>query len=192
MSRAVICFFKNLPHTTRSRKVIWEPLNLHDEDNAQSMADRQLVLSFLREIYDPPLTEWLAAGKKWSQIFQRQRVTRFILAICSRLDDLPASVRVTENDMLLAQILFDVLRFYRFSDRDWRAPLGGPPVPDSPRAPTVCHCGSAPTASSEPALDTTALDVLAYAASLDPRYIPKISTEIFDHNSCFNDNTKFL
>ncbi|KAJ5333441.1 uncharacterized protein N7506_007224 [Penicillium brevicompactum] len=198
MSPAGLRLRTGMPASPKNRKIMWKPLNLEDEDDAQVMADRQAVLNLVREIYDPYLKRCLLKGYDWKMMFVgRYAETEFLGKMRVCFDQLPERVRQAGDRILVAKMILDVLKFHRFSDPSWRVPLGYPvplanpaplassgplalpvvqfpevyfPVADSP-SPTV-------TVNSAPAPDTAGLDILADAASRAPRWIPRLPPRI--------------
>ncbi|KGO75878.1 hypothetical protein PITC_033240 [Penicillium italicum] len=113
---------------------IWMPLRLDNLDYPQNALDRQSVLDLVRSVYDPLLINWLAEpGHTWANQFSRRSSgNQFQAQIIARMGELPSGVQSIESEEVLGGILYDILRFYRMTDADWRAPAPGAAVPPSP------------------------------------------------------------
>ncbi|CAI7646985.1 unnamed protein product [Penicillium glandicola] len=124
-----------------NEKRMWMPLLLDNFDYPQTAVDRQAVLDVIRSVYDPLLIVWLGGpGHTWANQFSGRTAGReFQTQILARMAELPAGVQSVETRPVLGGILYDILRYYRFTDAAWRAPLPGaaaapPPPPPPPPA----------------------------------------------------------
>ncbi|CAG8249997.1 unnamed protein product [Penicillium salamii] len=170
---------KTIKKTTKNLRAIWEPLNLHAE-NAQNLADREAVLEVIRDVYDPLLTAHLAAGNPWDTQFSlRSAQTEILREITLELDDLPGSVRHVESDTVLSLILFDILRYYRFTDVDWQAPRAPAPAPVAAPVPVPAPAPApatapapVPAAAPAPAKGTGSLTLAPILPAAPPAAVP--------------------
>ena len=178
----------------RNLRVLWGSLNLENSNDAQTLTDRQTVLDLIRDVYDPMLIEFLAGGGTWNrQFFGRSAASgEFQRRIRARIDELPGAVQSVEAEQVLGLILFDILRFYRFTDPAWQAPppaaaaaaAAAPPLAPAPAPapaaipsplfpipplpyplPPIPAKAPATAVSPEPATNTALLDALAAAAN---------------------------
>ena len=149
------------------------PLHLDNVENPQNALDRQSVLDIIRSVYDPLLTAWLTEpGHTWQNQFStRAASNQFREQVIARIEELPSGVQTVESRAVLGEILYDTLRFYRFTDPAWRAPTPGAAVAPSVPAPSrtnldmladAANLVLSPTATTNPA---TPLDILAEVAS---------------------------
>ncbi|KAJ6186185.1 hypothetical protein N7519_007486 [Penicillium mononematosum] len=118
---------------------MWLPLRLDDVDNPQNALDRQSVLDVIRSVYDPLLTAWLAEpGHTWQNQFSaRAASSQFREQVIARMRELPSGVQSIESEAVLGEILYDILRFYRFTDPAWRVPTPGTAVASPAPAPAA-------------------------------------------------------
>ncbi|KAJ5277996.1 hypothetical protein N7524_004149 [Penicillium chrysogenum] len=148
------------------------------------------VLDVLRSVYDPLLAAWLAGpGHTWqSQFLSSDASNLFRDQVIARMRDLPPGVQSIESEAVLYEILYDILRFYRFTDPAWRVPTPGTtapappaPAPVPPAAPPAA-AAPAPKAPSAAAMEVdianlkmladAANQVLAPTATADPAPSP--------------------
>ncbi|CAG8887123.1 unnamed protein product [Penicillium egyptiacum] len=133
-------------------KPIWESLGI---DLASNSADKSAVIHLIRQIYNPMLHDSLQKGSDWNSTFKGKLGFEIRRRLTDRQNDLPALVRAHVPDPeALTQCMFNVLRYYRFTDPSWRvvnsnypivedvplpAPAGGlaprPPAPTPTPAP---------------------------------------------------------
>ncbi|KAJ5518813.1 hypothetical protein N7453_001235 [Penicillium expansum] len=153
-------------------KRIWMPLHLENLEHPQNALDRQSVLDLIRNVYDPLLINWLAEpGRTWvNQFSGRSSGTQFQAQIIARVGELPLGVQSIETRKVLGGILYDILRFYRITDPDWRVPAPGsaaPPPPASATAPVEEGAGDVLSAAIAMGVVTAAanLEVLTDAAT---------------------------
>ncbi|KAJ5473617.1 hypothetical protein N7475_003183 [Penicillium sp. IBT 31633x] len=154
-----------MPANARNLHKIWEPLFLGAE-NEGNLQIREATLAVIRQVYDPMLIEWLAdPTHTWvNQFIRNSNTAEFQRRIIARIADFPSSVQSAETNTVLGGILFDLLRFYRFTDPSWRVPL--PPAAPAPTLtpPTLpVRPASAPAALPVP-LPVDPLDILTAAA----------------------------
>jgi hypothetical protein len=118
---------------------IWMSLRLDNVDNPQNALDRQSVLDVIRSVYDPLLTAWLAEpGHTWQNQFSTKAVSsQFREQAIARVRELPSGVQSIESEAVLGEILYDILRFYRFTDPAWRVPTTGTAAAPSAPAPAA-------------------------------------------------------
>ncbi|KAJ5516929.1 hypothetical protein N7527_008489 [Penicillium freii] len=91
----------------------------------------QAVVHLLRQIYNPMLYDCLSNGGHWNSIFAGRKGFDIRRRITDRHNDFPALVLAYVPDREdLTERLFDLLRFYRFTDPAWRAVDPNYPVVD--------------------------------------------------------------
>ncbi|KGO47382.1 hypothetical protein PEXP_081810 [Penicillium expansum] len=151
-------------------KRIWMPLHLENLDHPQNVLDRQSVLDLIRSVYDPLLINWLAEpGRTWvNQFSGRSSGTQFQAQILARVGELPLGVQSIETRKVLGGILYDILRFYRITDPDWRVPApgsAGPPPPPPPPPPPAAASVPIPASATAP-IEEGAGDVLSAAIAM--------------------------
>lgn len=175
MPRTNLRLHINLRQTEGNLRRIWIPLRLENSNYPQILLDRQSVINLIRSVYDPLLIAWLAEpGHTWQNQFStRSSGNEFQREILARIGELPGGVRSIESETVLGGILYDILRFYRFTDATWRVPLPGaaaaaPPPPPPPPAPAPAVATTPATTPSEEwsedSLIAANLDVLTKAA----------------------------
>ncbi|KAJ5512823.1 hypothetical protein N7463_002375 [Penicillium fimorum] len=184
MPRTTICLQLNMKPTPFKNQRIWFPLRLDDFHLPQAELDRQSVLDIIRSVYDPLLAAWLAEpGHTWNNIFQRKLSSNvFEQQVIARKGELPSSVQSIETDTVLGQILLDILKYYRFTDPDWRVPMpaGTVNLPNpldilaeaaseaQPILSTPPEILAGAASEAQPILTTSALDILAGVAGTMP------------------------
>lgn len=98
---------------------------------ATNPGDAQAVVHLLREIYNPMLYDCLSKGGHWNSVFTGKKGFDIRRKITARHNDFPALVLAYVSDRVdLTERLFDLLRFYRFTDPTWRAVDPNYPVVD--------------------------------------------------------------
>ncbi|OQE26029.1 hypothetical protein PENFLA_c007G00075 [Penicillium flavigenum] len=146
---------------------LWMSLRLDNVDNPRNALDRQQVLDVIRSVYDPLLTAWLAEpGHTWQNQFSTKAASnQFREQAIARVRELPSGVQSIESEAVLGEILYDILRFYRFTDPAWRVPTPGtaaaPPAPAAAAAPAPARPRPRPRARLGPVLR----DIVAGAAA---------------------------
>lgn len=143
------------------------PLRLDSSDHPQNALDRQSVINLIRSVYDPLLIAWLAEpGHTWrNQFSTRSSGNPFQAQIRARIRELPGGVQSIESETILGGILYDILRFYRFTDPAWRVPLPAPaPAPAPAPIPAPAPALSATPSDASSGLIAANLDVLTDAA----------------------------
>ncbi|CAG8003413.1 unnamed protein product [Penicillium olsonii] len=154
MPRTSIRLRADMTQNTKNLQGIWRPLNLHN-GTQQDLADRQAVISVIRDVYDPMLTQYLAAGNLWTrQFLDRAPRELFRQLVALQLDSLPGSVRHIEEDAVLTWILYDLLRFYRFTDVAWRTPRAPAKAPAKAPAEAPANAPTAAPAKAKRGLAT--------------------------------------
>ncbi|KAJ5850574.1 hypothetical protein N7455_010430 [Penicillium solitum] len=161
MPRTNLRLHANMKQTGDSLRRIWMLLRLENSNYAQIALDRQSVINLIRSVYDPLLIAWLAEpGHTWQNQFStRSSGNEFQRQILARIGELPGGVQSIESETILGGILYDILRFYRFTDAAWRVPLPGaaapppppPPVPAPVPAPVPVPAAPVPAAVTAPA-----------------------------------------
>lgn len=154
-----------MKETEDNLKRIWMPLRLDNSNHTQNALDRQSVINLIRSVYDPLLIAWLAEpGHTWQNQFStRNSGNEFQTQILARIGELPGGVQSIESETILGGILYDILRFYRFTDATWRVPLPGAAAP--PPLPPPAPAAAPSEGSSGDFLVAANLDVLTDAAT---------------------------
>ncbi|KAJ5603216.1 hypothetical protein N7537_006172 [Penicillium hordei] len=171
MPRTNLKLRANMKETEDSLRRIWMPLRLDNSNHPQNALDRQSVINLIRSVYDPLLIAWLAElGHTWQNQFSRKvSGNEFQTQILARIGELPGGVQSIESETILGGILYDILRFYRFTDAAWRVPLSGaaapPPPPPPPPAPASALAATTSEGSSGDVLVAANLEVLIDAAT---------------------------
>ncbi|KAJ5405869.1 hypothetical protein N7465_007153 [Penicillium sp. CMV-2018d] len=163
MPRTTLRLHANMKGTEASIRRIWMPLRLDSSDHPQNALDRY--------VYDPLLIAWVAEpGHTWrNQFSTRSSGNPFQAQIRARIRELPGGVQSIESGQILGGILYDILRFYRFTDPAWRVPLpGAAAAPAAAPAPAPAPT-PAPIPAPAPALSATPSDASSglIAANLD-------------------------
>jgi hypothetical protein len=166
MPRTTLKIQASMRSTPRSIRLIWTPLNLEHSTHPQVIRDRQTVLDLIRDVYDPLLIPFLAAGGTWNRQFvSRTAGVNFQEQIIARINELPAPILNIAPLKTLGLCLFDLLRYYRFTDPAWRVPLPATAAAPAPApAPAPQADSRRLDALSAVASDVLALDLLAEAA----------------------------
>ncbi|KAJ5533903.1 hypothetical protein N7527_000157 [Penicillium freii] len=163
MPRTNLELHANMKGNEASLRRIWMPLRLDSSDHPQNALDRQSVINLIRSVYDPLLIAWVAEpGHTWQNQFStRSSGNPFQAQIRARIRELPGGVQSIESEQILGGILYDILRFYRFTDAAWRVPLPGAAAAPAP--------APAPILAPAPALSATPSDASSglIAANLD-------------------------
>ena len=192
MPRTTLRLKSGMTTSAANLRKIWRPLGL-EVDSPQNALDRQTVLDVLRSVYDPLLAAWLAGpGHTWqSQFLSSDASNLFRGQVIAKMRDLPSGVQSIESEAVLYEILYDILRFYRFTDPAWRVPTPGTtahappaPAPVPPAAPPAA-AAPAPKAPSAAAMEVdianlkmladAANQVLAPTATADPAPSPALA-----------------
>ncbi|KAJ5196761.1 hypothetical protein N7449_007240 [Penicillium cf. viridicatum] len=172
----------NMKETEDNLKRIWMPFRLDNSNHTQNALDRQSVINLIRSVYDPLLIAWLAEpGHTWQNQFStRNSGNEFQTQILARIGELPGGVQSIESETSLGGILYDILRFYRFTDATWRVPLPSDAAPPPPPPPAPDPAATPSEGSSGDLLVAANLDVLTDAATqvLGPTAIAPTPLEI--------------
>ncbi|KAI3284829.1 hypothetical protein DTO002I6_8948 [Penicillium roqueforti] len=97
---------------------IWAALGI---DMATNTQDRLATQHLIKEIYNPILYNALQQGRPWNGTFRGHCGFEVRRRITARQHELPAVVLAHVPDSAeLTERIFDVLRFYRFTDPTWR------------------------------------------------------------------------
>ncbi|KAJ5794092.1 hypothetical protein N7457_000691 [Penicillium paradoxum] len=98
--------------------MMWRPLGLivgHDN------ADIEATRAVMRESYYRILSEDLQRGTPWNRVFHPARVRQIIQSLVDRWSAFPAAIRENVPDSTEATLyMWDIIRFYRFTDPEWR------------------------------------------------------------------------
>ncbi|KAJ5958900.1 uncharacterized protein N7479_006050 [Penicillium vulpinum] len=182
MPRTTMRLHANMKANDANERKIWRPLHLDNAQYPQIALDRQSVLDFIRSVYDPLLIAWLAVpGNTWANQFSSNTSgNEFQEQVIARMEELPSGIQSIERETVLGKILYDILRFYRFTDAAWRVPLPGaaaapPPPPPPPPPPGAAAPVPAPAPAAAPAhvwegsvlAAAIALGVVTTAANLE-------------------------
>ncbi|KAJ5927131.1 hypothetical protein N7516_008904 [Penicillium verrucosum] len=169
MPRTNLALRANIKGSEINFKRIWMPLRLDNSDYTQNVLDRQSVINLIRSVYDPLLTAWLAEpGHTWQNQFSTSSSgNEFQAQILARIGELPAGVQSIESENILGGILYDILRFYRFTDTAWRVPLPAPaaPAPAPAATPSEGSSGDVLVAANLDMLTAAAIQVLGPTAT---------------------------
>ncbi|KAJ5827227.1 hypothetical protein N7447_003990 [Penicillium robsamsonii] len=116
MSRVTFEIRNNVPPGNVDR--IFAAIGIDIDTNPQ---DQRAVLNLIREIYNPLLHNALSWGTDWKKMFNGKKTADIKGRFTARHSELPASVLAHVPDPVeLNERLWDVLRFYRFTDPAWR------------------------------------------------------------------------
>lgn len=138
--RADLKFKDGMEACDASLRRVWAPLNLDDLQNKHDAEDRDIILDQIRQVYDPILQQYLADPKHvWKNLFSSTERTYLLESRLSGLQDsMPMSAQFIPNGSI-GVFLYDVLRYYRFTNPSWQKPLPkpapevvGPPHPQAP------------------------------------------------------------
>ncbi|KAJ5142861.1 uncharacterized protein N7515_001648 [Penicillium bovifimosum] len=117
-SRTTLRLSSRLVQNEATLNAIWRPLGL---DNASSATLRDGVLRVIRAAYNPILREHLELGLDATTMFRRRGTPeRFQEAVLLRIGNLPEQFQeiTSRQEDILGEVLYDILRFYRFTDGD--------------------------------------------------------------------------
>lgn len=143
--------------STKFEGPVWASLGI---DMDTDHVERRAVLHLIREIYNPMLHDSLSKGNNWNSTFKGKKGFDIRRKLTARQNELPAIVRAHVPDPAeLTERMYDVLRYYRFTDPAWKVvdmnypivevvPLPAPAGGLAPRPPTA----PAPVPGPGPAL----------------------------------------
>ncbi|KGO73500.1 hypothetical protein PITC_048380 [Penicillium italicum] len=97
----------------------WAAVGIDFDTN---VGDQRAVLHLIREIYNPILYDCLQKGGHWNTAFKGKKSFEIRRRLTNRRNEFPAVVLAhVPQPPELTERLFDILRYYRFTDPSWRA-----------------------------------------------------------------------
>lgn len=164
-ARAKLRYTVRMTGNDQNLQKVWTPLNLGNFQSEKQAIDRLVILDMIRQIYDPLLTAFLAVpGNLWSKQFSHGGAERIIQKKLRNLQFfLPSAVENIEK-YDLGLYLYDILRYYRFTNPSWRVPLPPPapevvgtPHPEAPRVVPFTAINASWTVTNPAIIDCTAV-----------------------------------
>lgn len=97
---------------------LWASLGI---DMATNIEDRLAAQRLIREIYNPMIYDTLQRGRAWNTTFAGYSGFEIRRRLAARQHELPATVLAHVQDPAeLTERMFDILRYYRFTNPAWR------------------------------------------------------------------------
>ncbi|KAK4862249.1 hypothetical protein LT330_003387 [Penicillium expansum] len=143
-------------------------------DMTTNFGDQMAVLHLIREIYNPVLYDCLQKGGHWNTAFKGRKAFDIRRRLTTRRNEFPALVLAHVPDSAdLTERLFDILRYYRFTDPTWR--FVDPNYPTAEVFPLPAPAGGlAPRPPLAPAPAPAPMPVLPLAFTTAPDLHPAI------------------
>ncbi|KAJ5543268.1 hypothetical protein N7535_005696 [Penicillium sp. DV-2018c] len=124
--RTTLRLSSNLVQNEETLRAIWLPLEL-SEPTPANLAVRKHVLRVIRAAYNPILTECINSGGAVMHMFRgRSASQEFQDAVLGRIRHMPERFQyiTSHQETILGEALYDILRFYRFTDGEyWLRPV---------------------------------------------------------------------
>ncbi|EKV17433.1 hypothetical protein Pdw03_1701 [Penicillium digitatum] len=130
----------------------WEAIGIDINTN---FGDQMAVLRLVREIYNPGLHNFLQDGGHWNSVFKGKKAFDIRNKLTARRNEFPALVLAHVPDPAdLTERMFNILRYYRFTDPTWRVVDFNYPITDFVPMPAPAG-GFAPAPVPAPGLHPT-------------------------------------